>query len=208
MLVRIWDNPRFDTSLNPEAHRVSIEELPYVIRGIQVPVLFFTERDRVHNPDQDHDGDLRRRREILEGPDEMRGDGSPEEDTYLNSTPMPGMGKACMLHPARDGKAYFFFRSRYVAINTKPGTISDTIAWGPKNIVDNWPSLVEAQFGSIDAVLPVSGGEMYFFCMDRYVVVDIKPGTTNDTILFGPEKIATGWPSLYQAGFNYIDAVL
>lgn len=111
-----------------------------------------------------------------EGPDEMRAEGSAEVDTFLDITPTPRLSVSCMLHPAQNGVAYFICENRYVAINVKPGTTSDTIAWGPKSIVGNWPSLVRAGFGNVDAVLPVSGNLMYFFCRDQYAHIDIKPG--------------------------------
>lgn len=56
---------------------------------------------------------------------------------------------------------------------------------------------------------PTNSNRAYFFCANRYSVININPGTTYDTIAWGPKSIADSWPSLWQAGFSGgVDAVL
>ncbi|KIY49760.1 hypothetical protein FISHEDRAFT_17148, partial [Fistulina hepatica ATCC 64428] len=110
---------------------------------------------------------------------------------------------------------YFFCYNMYAAIDIEPGSTNDTIAWGPKTLVDNWPSLVQANFGFVDAVLPNPDKkeEMYFFFREKYALINIEPGasfyrTTKNHIVNGPKDISTDWPSLKEANFTTVDAVL
>lgn len=56
-------------------------------------------------------------------------------------------------------------------------TTSDYIVNGPKNILSEWPSLQQAGFAYIDAVLPnpANAEEAYFFCGEQYALINIKP---------------------------------
>ncbi|RDX46158.1 hypothetical protein OH76DRAFT_1407290 [Lentinus brumalis] len=49
---------------------------------------------------------------------------------------------------------------------------------------------------------------MYFFCLEKYVRIDITPGADDDDIFDGPRVIVDAWPSLKKAEFKTIDAVL
>lgn len=54
---------------------------------------------------------------------------------------------AAVLHPTDNDRAYYIFcGNRYAAIDIAPNSTNDTIAWGSKTIVDNWPSLAYARF--------------------------------------------------------------
>ncbi|KAF8805814.1 hypothetical protein BYT27DRAFT_7257868 [Phlegmacium glaucopus] len=68
---------------------------------------------------------------------------------------------------------------------------------GLKPIVDEWPSLLDAGFSIIDAVVPSPNGhgETYFFSGTQYALVKVVPGTTDDRIINGPKSISTEWPS-------------
>ncbi|KAK0455355.1 Hemopexin-like domain-containing protein [Desarmillaria tabescens] len=212
-LVRIWDNPRFDNELNPRGHIPPLEALPPPIRGIPVPVIFFTEHDGAADPDGGAGQDeLRRRRAAGSGDDLMRVAGDADVDDTLSIKPIPRLSSAAVLHPLLPGQAYFFCGNHYVIIKVAPGTTDDTIVSGPHLLVGQWPSFVKAGFGNIDAVLPDPRPEfkqmMYFFCMDKYVRINIMPGTTTDYIVDGPKVIVDAWPSLKKAGFKTIDTVL
>lgn len=219
-LLRIWDNPRFDNLANPAASTPPLDAYPAPIRGLQVPVIFFTQRDGAVDPDVGgrpdtpprdpyEDGELRRRRRSTDE-DAMREAGDAEPDDNLEGTPAPRASRACMLHPSDGGRAYFFYSNRYIVIDVNPGTTGDTIAWGPQALVGNWPSLLSAGFGNIDAVLPSPNNsqEMYFFCLEEYALIDTMPGSSADYIINGPKNIAQEWPSLREAGFTTVDAVL
>ncbi|KIY43021.1 hypothetical protein FISHEDRAFT_54293 [Fistulina hepatica ATCC 64428] len=117
---------------------------------------------------------------------------------------------AAMLHPSDHGRAYFFCYNMYAAIDIEPGSTNNTIAWGPKTLIDDWPSLVQANFGFVDAVLPNPDKkeEMYFFFREKYALINTEPGTTKNHIVDGPKDISTEWPSLKEANFTIVDAVL
>jgi hypothetical protein len=164
------------------------------------------------------DGELRRRRRDVDGAeydasedwdDLMRGEGESVEDSLIDKA-LSRPCVAAVLHPSDSGRAYFFCWNKYVAINIAAGSTGDTIAWGPKTLIGNWPSLVKANFGYVDAALPSPSkkNEMYFFFREKYALVNIKPGTTDDFIINGPKPILSEWPSLRKAGFNTVDAVL
>ncbi|KAF9258743.1 hypothetical protein L218DRAFT_876344, partial [Marasmius fiardii PR-910] len=107
-------------------------------------------------------------------------------------------------NPNNSSEAYFFSGGQYALIKIKPDKNNDdTIVSGPKPILDNWPSLKQAGFGVIDAILPYPGDskKAYFFSGKKYALIDIKPGSTDDKILNGPKLIRTEWPSLHAANF-------
>ncbi|KAG6550501.1 hypothetical protein Mapa_007975 [Marchantia paleacea] len=109
-----------------------------------------------------------------------------------------------------NGETYFFSGTRYVRIMVIPSTSDDYIIDGPRVIVDAWPSLRQAGFTTVDAILPSPNGdgEVYFFRGTQYVLVKVKPGTTDDYIVTGPKSIVGYWPSLRDAGFDTVDAIL
>ncbi|KIM41543.1 hypothetical protein M413DRAFT_27869 [Hebeloma cylindrosporum] len=217
-LVAVWDNPRFDPSANGQ-HAPNWYLLPHIIRGTPVPVYFFTERDRgllpdIQNPDEHHGELRRRRREAGFNEDEldaMHGPGEQTVDALVEATPIPRLSRACFLDPSGNGNAYFFSGNQYAIINVKPGTTDDTLKAGPKLIIGNWPSLVKAGFGNVDAILQNPNNlqhEAYFFYGTQYVLINTKLGSTGDYIINGPKTIVDEWPSLKQAGFTTVDAIL
>lgn len=107
-------------------------------------------------------------------------------------------------------KAYFFRGTNYARIdNIKVGQGGDTLAAGPSTIARTWPSLAQADFTTVDAVLGMGGGTAYFFSGTRYVRVDnIGVGKGGDTLGAGPTSITSAWKSLDKAGFTTVDAVL
>ncbi|MFJ1213689.1 enterotoxin A family protein, partial [Burkholderia pyrrocinia] len=122
-------------------------------------------------------------------------------DLSSAALPFPGNGNS---------QAYFFHGKRYVLVDVKPGTNSDYIINGPKDIASEWPSLRTAGFTSVDAALtnPDDYREAYFFSGTKYVLVRVNPGTNSDYIVVGPKDIASEWPSLRTAGFTSVDAAL
>jgi len=185
-LVAIWDNPRFDPAANGQ-YAPRLDLLPHIIRGIPVPVYFFTERDRgvlppIQDPYDHHDELRRRRREAGFNEDEedaMHGPGDQTVDNLIEITPAPRLSRTCFLDPSGNGHAYFFSSNLYAIINVRPGTTSDTLEAGPKLIIGNWSSLLQAQFGNVDAILPNPNNleqEAYFFCGTQYVLINTKLG--------------------------------
>ncbi|OCK97485.1 uncharacterized protein K441DRAFT_546434, partial [Cenococcum geophilum 1.58] len=79
--------------------------------------------------------------------------------------------------------------------------------------------LVQAGFGTVDAVLPIPSpnggqpnadgrGEAYFFSGTRYARIEFIPSNSYEKIIYGPANIADEWPALTKAGFKTVDAVL
>lgn len=108
-----------------------------------------------------------------------------------------------------NGIAYFFSGTNYVRVDgIQLGKATDRLAAGPHPISSSWPSLKQAGFETVDAVLPMGGGVAYFFSGTRYIRVGgIQPGRGGDTLEAGPYQIAEHWGSLKKAGFYSVDAV-
>lgn len=108
------------------------------------------------------------------------------------------------------GHAFFFSGTQYARIdNIQIGRGGDTLGAAPATIARTWPSLAQADFKTVDAVLPMGGGSAYFFSGTQYARVDnIHVGRGGDILRAGPGTITRSWPSLAQAEFNTIDAVL
>ncbi|CAE6424551.1 unnamed protein product [Rhizoctonia solani] len=59
------------------------------------------------------------------------------------------------------------------------------------------------------AALNIPGtSESYWFKGDKYVKYKWTPGTTDDSISYGPTEFAKEWESLKEAGFSQIDGIL
>jgi hypothetical protein len=50
--------------------------------------------------------------------------------------------------------------------------------------------------------------QSYFFKGDKYVKYSWAPGSTDDSISYGPTEFVKEWASLKEAGFSQIDAIL
>lgn len=108
-----------------------------------------------------------------------------------------------------NGIAYFFSGTNYIRVDGIQLRKRNSLSAGPHPISSSWPSLKEAGFETIDAVLPMGGGVAYFFSGTCYIRVGgIQVGKGGDTLEAGPYQIAEGWASLKQAGFYSVDAVL
>lgn len=112
---------------------------------------------------------------------------------------------AVLPNPANTDEAYFFYRENYILVNiTTRKKVFDAI-----NILDNWPSLKQVGFPTVDAAVLLSDGTAYFFRGDQYVRVDVQPGTNDDKVVeSGPLDIRDYWNVLDQSGFRTVDAIL
>lgn len=83
---------------------------------------------------------------------------------------------AAVPHPSNHRLAYFFCWDKVVCIKVASGG-NDTIEWGPEPVSD-WRSLSAVRFGYVDAILPLPDREsgMYFFCDERYAMINPKLG--------------------------------
>lgn len=135
---------------------------------------------------------------IINGPKSIR-DNWPS----LRDAGFEGGIDAAIPNPSNSYEAYFFRGDQYVLIRIVPGTTNDTIINGPKPIHGNWPSLEATDFGGgVDAAIidPSNKQQAYFFSRDRYALVDIKPGTTDDTLV-STSNAASKWSALRDALF-------
>ena len=99
-------------------------------------------------------------------------------------------------------KNYFFFGEKYILADIRTHEIIE----GPANFVEQWPSLHDTKFLSLDAALPVGENNVHVFKGDSYAVIRRDRETKAIT---GPFKIADKWKGLRNAGFtDHIDAVL
>ncbi|GBE86747.1 hypothetical protein SCP_0906280 [Sparassis crispa] len=109
---------------------------------------------------------------------------------------------AILPNPHNKAHAYFFRDSHYALIDIAPGTTNDRIINGPKSIYQNWPSLRNGFTNGIEACLPnpSNKNQAYFFKHNRYVLIEVKPGTTDDILIEGPADVGGKWPALKTAG--------
>ncbi|CAE6417055.1 unnamed protein product [Rhizoctonia solani] len=107
-------------------------------------------------------------------------------------------------------QSYFFKGDKYVKINWTPGNTDDTIQYGPTEFAKEWPSLKEAGFNQIDAILPIPGHDhrAYFFCGGNYARIEFTPGGGDKIVGSGVHTIEGAWPSLKKAGFKHVDGAL
>jgi len=121
-----------------------------------------------------------------------------------------------VFYPAPPGVAFYklpcgsevhlFSGSQSAQITINESKRSMELATAPQDIATTWPSLTQAGFSRVDAVLtrPGSDSDAYFFSGTRYVVINVK----SDARVAGPQTITAGWASLAAAGFRRVDAVL
>jgi hypothetical protein len=112
--------------------------------------------------------------------------------------------------PDEENQLYVFSGTQYIRIQYVPSSSEEAIIFGPYEIADQWNSLVEAGFDTIDAILPVPGykEEAYFFSGNQYVRIKFHAGSFDDEIVYGPAKIIDQWKTLDMAGFDTVDAAI
>jgi len=112
---------------------------------------------------------------------------------------------AVMPNPANEKEAYFFYQEKYILVNIT----TKKEVFHAKTIVEEWPSLRQVGFNTVDAAVLMDHGTAYFFRGDQYVRVDVKPATNADKVVgSGPKPIRGNWSVLDQVGFNTVDAIL
>ncbi|KAK4188306.1 Hemopexin-like domain-containing protein [Podospora australis] len=101
--------------------------------------------------------------------------------------------------PGQKDEAYFFSGNSYVKVKLAPGKPQDQeITFGPAKIADEWKTLAQAGFSTIDAAIPVPGkeGEAYFFSGSQYCKIKWTPGTSKEELTWGPKPLLEGWKTL------------
>lgn len=95
---------------------------------------------------------------------------------------------------SRKNEAYIFRGNQYALINFATGKIIQ----GPKNITESFFSLKGTIFeNGLDAAFSSSReNEAYIFKGDTYALINYAPGTTDDKIVNGPNKITESFYSL------------
>ncbi|KAI1778551.1 hypothetical protein F4818DRAFT_304287 [Hypoxylon cercidicola] len=99
-------------------------------------------------------------------------------------------------------EAYFFCGNSYSLIRVNPGTNSDEVINGPKTITNEWSSLRQSGFATVDSTVMIPrGSEAYFFNGADYCRITIGRGSNGDTIVVGRRTVAGSWPPLVDAFF-------
>ena len=111
----------------------------------------------IEDPHTHLDQFRRRRREARHEEDKddaMHEPGVQVGDNLVEISPIPSLSCTCFLDPRGKGRPYFFSGDQLCIINVRPGTTSDTLEGCLKPVIGNWPSLFQAPFGNVDAILP------------------------------------------------------
>ena len=75
-------------------------------------------------------------------------------------------------------------------------------------VVDNLVDTSPIPRLSRTCFLDPRGNGRAYFSGNQYAVINVRPGTTSDTLEAGPKPIIGNWPSLFKAGFGNVDAIL
>ncbi|KXG52979.1 Hemopexin/matrixin [Penicillium griseofulvum] len=142
-----------------------------------------------------------------EGPEHDLAAGPTLLSKGWNTLPKMGFGTVDTVVPVpgHENQLYVFFGGRYAKIkleNYDDGFAND----GALPISSGWKSLVQAGFDTVDAAMltPGTKNDMYFFNGLNYVRLD----NSTDKMVNKVAPIAQGWPSLVQAGFDCVDAIV
>jgi hypothetical protein len=198
--IRIYANAGYNPSANGDHLRVNTTTLPEPVSlaALEGPleIVMWTgpgESTSIPNPSTHYDP--------------IRAEGDHAVDNLTGTgTSLPS--RACFLRPG-GLEAYFFLDTQYARVSVDPGTADSCIVFGPTNIIHEWPSLKKARFCWVDTAFPSSkdSTEVFFFCRDRYVLVNVIPESSDDSIISGPKSMIE-WPSFQKVGFTYLDAAL
>ena len=112
---------------------------------------------------------------------------------------------AILPNPANKNEAYFFYQDKYILVNLT----TRKKVFNAKVIVQEWPSLKQVGFSTVDAAVLLDDGTAYFFRGDKYVRIEVNPGTHKDKVVgSGPKPIKGNWSVLDSVGFKSVDAIL
>ncbi|KAI0716330.1 hypothetical protein C8Q76DRAFT_402889 [Earliella scabrosa] len=232
---RIWDNPHFDNMANGDELSPPLKKLPPPIRPQlnsegepDVDVIFFP--DEVSQDEVPHRSLMQEAGEVVsDDPYDGADDGEyyvdeddsipvdPGKPTDKPSSPTPAVkifvkrghtSTAAFIDPLDTSHAYFFCANRFVWI---PSPAQQAGSSEPsKPILGNWPSLVAARRGNIDAVLPdaTDPQRLYIFYSNLCATIRITAGKPRGSLVHATATIRSMWSSIAEAGFKTIDAVL
>lgn len=134
--------------------------------------------------------------------------GPKKYDTAWKSLIAAGFHKVDAIIPVPDnkGKIWVFSGTQYARIDFT----EDAVTFGPAPIAENWPSLVQAGFTSVDAIFQTPGEShhAYVFFQNRFARITLTPGKPESAIVFGPAAIADHWKNLAGAGFTSVDTII
>ncbi|KAG6828576.1 hypothetical protein H0H92_007506 [Tricholoma furcatifolium] len=221
-VVRVWINRQFDLLANGR-YEVPLFRLPDILNwsvGVQITHWLAPGKyEYYHKLPSDlsvQELSISDEPEPMHRPGSVQAVDTSSEATY--SEPMWGPGKetkgpflsrspirAC-LPTALYGspKEAWFFTDDQCARFSIDGT--DKLLTKPLNIANQWKSLKDLGFSTVDAFLPFKGGA-FVFSKDKYgrIAIDNK---LKDSKVSGPSAIEDGWKSLVDSGLRRVDAAL
>ncbi|OQD60548.1 hypothetical protein PENPOL_c022G09465 [Penicillium polonicum] len=108
--------------------------------------------------------------------------------------------------PNEPNQFYAFYGGQYFRAKIDSNGSDSFVYSAPKSIASEWPGLVEAGFDTIDAAVvnPTHPDQIYFFSGTR----SLEYSVSKSKICWGPHTISEGWPSLKEAGFDRVDAIV
>ncbi|KAE8324842.1 hypothetical protein BDV39DRAFT_179981 [Aspergillus sergii] len=96
---------------------------------------------------------------------------------------------AAMVVPGSETNVYFFRGKEWIDVSWEDELVSHG------TIAESWPSLVEAKFETVDAILDNYDNTYYVFSGDQ--CARIRMDEDKDTLVTGPYCIADKWTSLH-----------
>ncbi|KAI0716331.1 hypothetical protein C8Q76DRAFT_794654 [Earliella scabrosa] len=216
--VRLWVNPYFDNTANRKELSPPQSKLPALFRAppgnSSTPggnVMFYLPSEK-HEAIKD---------DFLSGPGEI-GDpyGSlndyesdhPDDEPPFKDVKRAVISVASFTDPVDDHRAYVFYGNRFTHIHV-PDDRGKKQEGLSHIIKDSWPSLESARRGHLDAVLLDAGDKsegrlLHVFWARLHASIRFQDSPKHSRVVKGPAEITARWPSLKEAKFKTVDAVL
>ena len=199
-MVRYWLNGSFDMGANvgKENHMAVAGDLLPRVHSYKIPVTLWTKGRRL--PVEGTQGPTEDVMATLEG--------TLENIEYTNSAIVP-IARAFAYMPGKTDEGYFFTDTCFIHMKYDPQSNKFKIIGRVMNISEQWKSLDQLGFATVDEILPIpKTDEAWFYCGGDVAKLKVDP-RGGDALAGGPgEVVVVASNSLRQAGFATIDAVV
>ncbi|KZS91588.1 hypothetical protein SISNIDRAFT_475006 [Sistotremastrum niveocremeum HHB9708] len=214
-VVASWFNPRFGVGQTPSSRIVVQTDLPTPLLVPGRVIHYFSDSvvskgfsDKAIDHSLNWDDLMHGTRPFTEFPDKDSEDdgGIPDPDLRFA---LPFTSVSSIPDASTPGFAYFFCWNQYIRIKAGSGG-QEKGDVKPQPLLEGWPSLVTANFGAIDAILPSPDDkdQYYIFFHENCALLQIDLKSGKNSIVNPPRAISDYWPSLDRAGFTTVDAVI